>query len=286
MKAAPEEWDEAGKWLAAVQAAGMLAVFFVLIIFGVDWRFSAKPQSAALTVSLLPVPLSPPPPSPKPKVAPEPKPKPESKPEPEPQKAAPTEAEIALKKEAERKRKEKQQREAEAKKKREKEKKKKEKEKREKKEREEKEREKKEEKKKREEAAEIKKRKEEEEKRKVAEKERLAKEQRRQQEAATRAAVLNNLKDGYINRIIGSIEQYLITPPGAKGKDDLEVVVEVNLDVDGSVTGWPRVLQRSGVPEYDEEAVRAVMKASPLPMPKDPELLDEFRTLKLHISPQ
>ena len=49
----------------------------------------------------------------------------------------------------------------------------------------------------------------------------------------------------------------------------------------------PEVVESSGLPEYDMEATRAVMKAAPLPMPtKEPELMEEFKELNLYISPE
>ena len=123
-----------------------------------------------------------------------------------------------------------------------------------------------------------------EEERKRQEEARLAEEKRLADEATTNA--LANLRDLYIGRIIGRIEAYLITPPSARGINNLVVVVRVRLHSDGTLVDLPEVVESSGLPEYDVEATRAVMKAAPLPMPtKEPELMEQFKELILYISP-
>lgn len=47
----------------------------------------------------------------------------------------------------------------------------------------------------------------------------------------------------------------------------LVTVVEVDLGADGAVRGEPEIVRRSGNPWYDENVVRGVRKASPLPAP-------------------
>lgn len=257
-----EEWEEEGKWRTAVQAFFVLAFFFLAVAFGADLQFTRAPVAAASVVSLVPAPAPLAPKIEPPK--PEPEPEPASLPDPEIERAA----EIALEKERERKK-----REEEEKKRKEEEKKRKEKEEREKKKREE-----------------EKKRKEEEQKKREEEEKKRKEEERAARQAAAaaaqRAAVLDNLRSGYIGRIIGSIEPYLITPPEARGEENLLVIVAVNLAPDGTLLGFPEIAEPSGVPEYDEAALRAVLQASPLPMPKDPELIEEFQTLRLHIRPE
>lgn len=261
----PDEWEEEGKWASAAQAAFLVVLFFGAVVFGADLSFSRKPAHAAAVVSFVPAPVAP-----APKPAPKPEPAPEPAPEPEPQK--PDEHEIALKKKAEQKRKE----EEEKKKKAAEEKKRKEKERKEK-ERKEKERKEKE---KRE-------RKEREEKER---RDKLAEEQRAREKAAADAAAANAIRqgliNGYMSRIKSSIEPFLITPQEVKKVKNVVVVVEVNLNTDGSLAGIPEVGESSGFSEYDSAAVRAVLQAAPLPMPKDPDILEDFRNLRLHISPE
>ena len=94
-----------------------------------------------------------------------------------------------------------------------------------------------------------------------------------------------NLRRGYVVRIKNRIESFLVTPPGAKGVSGL-VVVDVNLDDGGNVLGFPEIAESSGISEYDESALRAVIQSSPLPVPKDPEIMKDFRSLRLRISPE
>ncbi|MEE8474670.1 MAG: TonB family protein [Myxococcota bacterium] len=49
----------------------------------------------------------------------------------------------------------------------------------------------------------------------------------------------------------------------------LQTHVAVDLDAGGGVIGEPRVVRRSGNPWYDENVVRAIQKASPLPAPPE-----------------
>ena len=124
-----------------------------------------------------------------------------------------------------------------------------------------------------------------EEERKHQEESRLAEEKRLADETATNA--LANLRDRYIRRIIRRIEPYLITPPSAKGINYLVVVVRVRLHSDGTLVDSPEVVESSGLPEYDKAAIRAIIKATPLPMPtKEPELMAKFKELNLYIRPR
>ncbi|MGI9297876.1 MAG: energy transducer TonB [Gammaproteobacteria bacterium] len=252
----PEELDEDGKWTSAAQAFFLLAFFFAAVAFGADFRF---PREIAAADAVLYV-WQPPSPEITPTPAPAPPPK------PLPQKAEPPPADIALKKKREEEKREKEERERLAEQKRLKE---------EREERERKEREK------------------EEERTRLAEQreEELARKEREKSEreaAESRAAEARTarLRDSYIGRIKSSIRPFLITPPEARGVDGLEVVVEVRLEASGELIGLPEIAESSGVPEYDEAAYRAVLKASPLPMPKEPGLLEEFRHLRLLITPQ
>ena len=136
----------------------------------------------------------------------------------------------------------------------------------------------------RQEEAQLAEEKRKEEERKREEEARLAEEKRLADETATNA--LANLRDRYIRRIIGRIEPYLITPPSAKGINYLVVVVRVRLHSDGTLVDSPEVVESSGLPEYDKAAIRAIMQATPLPMPtKEPELMAEFKELNLYIRP-
>ena len=257
-----QEPEEPGKWLTALQSFVLLVASALAIVYLGDWRFLREPQYAVMEVSLLPSPTAAPAPPPPPKKVVEKKPAPPPK---------PTAAEIALKKKLEKEAEDKKRREEEEKKRKAKEKKEQDKKRREdeKKRKEEEERKKREDEKKRREELELAQRKAD-----AAAK------------AAARASALADLRNRYVGRIKQGIERYLQTPPSARGVEDLLVVVEVRLDTDGTLLGLPKVVEPSGVPDYDEAAVRAVLKASPFDMPRDPELVDDFRTLNLSIIPQ
>ncbi|MFZ2620037.1 MAG: TonB family protein, partial [Alphaproteobacteria bacterium] len=69
-------------------------------------------------------------------------------------------------------------------------------------------------------------------------------------------------------KIKKKIEQNWLVPPGLKGMDDLSVVVEVRVGADGTVQDVD-VTQSSGQGFFDQSLLRAVRKASPLPIPAD-----------------
>ena len=236
--------------------------------------------------------------------APPPEPEPPAPPKPEPKPTpTPSEAELALKRiqvslAAEKERREEEerkQREEEEQRKAEEERKQKEEEKKKREEEERKEREREEQRKAEEErrTAEEERRKEEERKRREEEVElarRKAEELRAQADAAARAAEaarLAGLRDIYLGRIRAQIENRMDTPGALVGRTDVVVEVRVLLHSDGELKGWPKVIRSSGFPDYDEEAIRAVIQAAPLLLPADePELLREFLQLNLRIRPK
>ena len=256
-----QEPEEPGKWLTALQSFVLLVASALAIVYLGDWRFLREPQYAVMEVSLLPSPTVAPAPPPPPKKVVEKKPAPPPK---------PTAAEIALKKKLEKEAEDKKRREDEEKKRKAKEKKERDKKRREdeKKRKEEEERKKREDEKKRREELELAQRKAD-----AAAK------------AAARASALADLRNRYVGRIKQGIERYLKTPASAIGVEGLLVVVKVRLDANGAVLE-SSVVESSGVQDYDAAAVRAVLHASPFDMPHEPELLDDFRTLNLHITPQ
>ena len=258
-----QEPEEPGKWLTALQSFVLLVASALAIVYLGDWRFLREPQYAVMEVSLLPSPTVAPAPPPPPKKVVEKKPAPPPK---------PTAAEIALKKKLEKEAEDKKRREDEEKKRKAEEAKKKQKEL---------------EKKRREEELEKERQREQDEKeRKQRELELAQRQADAAAKAAARASALAGLQKSYLGRIKKVIERHLQTPPSARGEEDLLVVVEVRLDTDGTLLGLPSVLESSDLPDYDEAAVRAVLKASPFDMPREPELLEEFRILTLHITPQ
>ena len=274
----PEEWDEVGKWASAVQTFLLLAFFLVAVFLGANFRLPPKFEDAVV-VELINLP--PPSPTSESEKTP-PNPEPEKTPLLEPESQAvqtETPAEISLRREEEKRKKD----EEEARKKREEEKRRRE----EEKKREEDERKKREEEKRlaEEKKREEKERKKREEERKLAESQ--AEEDRKKREAdKAQREVLENLRESYIRRIISRIESFLTEPLEIRGLENLEVIVEIHLDTDGSLEGLPQILETSGIPEYDESVFRGILEAGTLPMPKEPELLEEFRVLTLRITPE
>ncbi len=90
--------------------------------------------------------------------------------------------------------------------------------------------------------------------------------------------------DAYRARIISQIEQHWVIPPGdANSKASCQLLV--HLAAGGKVTSV-RVLRSTGRAALDRSAKVAVMRASPLPVPKDPALFSSFKTLRLTLKPE
>ena len=66
---------------------------------------------------------------------------------------------------------------------------------------------------------------------------------------------------------------------------DLTVTLQIDLDSKGNVQSVT-VVQSSGNAAFDRQAVIAVRKSSPLPMPKDADLAKQFQVIKLPFSNQ
>jgi colicin import membrane protein len=248
------------RWLAI----GMHAAFVVLLVFGVAWqkRHSEPAAIVDLWSSLAPPKAEPPPPPrPEPKVErkpdPTPAPKPEVKPTPKP--------DIALKEKLEKERKAKE--ELEKKK-----------------------------------QAELKKKEDEAKKLKAeakkkdeaAEKDRLAKEmelKRLAQEKADltaklakeQAAAQSSLHAKYIALIQSHVKRQIVEPPNLQGNPQVEFDVVL---IPGGEVLTVKLRRTSGVPAYDAAVERAILKASPLPLPPDPAQFQQFRDLHLKVSPK
>jgi colicin import membrane protein len=294
MDATPRE-RRIARWLAG----GIHVAFVLLLVLGVTWqRQQSAPAVADLWSSLPPLrqEVPPPPPPPKAEPKPEPKPKPpEPKPEPKPPekpKAEPKppppkpevkpepKPDIALKEKLEKERKLKEQKELELKKKEEEKRKL----------AQELERRKEEEKRKQ---KELEARKLEEEKKRI-EKERLAKEAEAKRLAQERQAIADRLakeqaaaaralNDKYIALIQNHVRRHIIEPPNLQGNPQVEF--DVVLIPGGEVLSI-KLRRSSGNPAYDAAVERAIVKASPLPLPPDPGLFQQFRDLHLRIRPK
>ncbi|PIV89405.1 MAG: protein TolA [Hydrogenophilales bacterium CG17_big_fil_post_rev_8_21_14_2_50_63_12] len=92
----------------------------------------------------------------------------------------------------------------------------------------------------------------------------------RQGGASRQARLVGEFQD----RIRGKIHDYVRLPHNLVGNP--EVVFLVSLLPNGEVVRVDRV-RGSGQPAYDDEMERAILKASPLPLPHDPEVARAFR---------
>ena len=284
-------------------ATGFVSLALILLAGALIW-LGASARSAptrflvidAELVDLVPPQFqSLPAPLPKPEAVSEPEPAPPPKPTPSKAELAFKQVQVSLAADRERREEEERKKLEEEQRKAEEERKQKEEEKKKREEEERKQREREEQRKAEEErrTAEEEQRKEEERKRREEEVElarRKAEELRAQADAAARAAEverLAGLRGIYMGRIRAQIENRMDTPGALVGRTDVVVEVRVLLHSDGELKGWPKVIRSSGFPDYDEEAIRAVIQASPLLLPADePELLREFLQLNLRIRPK
>jgi colicin import membrane protein len=256
----------------------MHAAFVLLLVFGVSWQKRQSEPAAVVDLwSSLPAPRQEPLPPPKPVPPDEPKPLPrvEPKPPPKPEVKPVPKADIALKEKLEKERKLKEQHELEKKKQRDLERRKEDDAK----------------KVKEQEQAELKKK--DDETRKV-EKERLAQEaevKRAAQEnerlakqlAAQQASAQAKLIDEYKRRIQEKVQRLIVEPPGMQGnpKAEFEVVL-----LPGGEVLTAKLTRSSQNSAYDAAVERAILKASPLPLPPEPALFQQFRELHLTIRPK
>ena len=257
------------RWLAI----GMHAAFVVLLVFGVAWqkRYSEPAAIVDLWSTMAPPKAEPPRPAPRPepKVEPRPEPKVERKPEPRPVPKPEVKPEpkpdIALREKLEKERKAKEElekkKQAELKKKEDEAKKLK---------------------------AEAKKKEE------LVEKERLQKEmelKRLAQEksdleaklAKQKASAQQALNDKYIALIQNHVKRQIVEPPNLQGNPQVEFDVVL---IPGGEVLTVKLRRSSGAPAYDAAVERAILKASPLPLPPDPTLFQQFRDLHLKIRPR
>jgi colicin import membrane protein len=100
-----------------------------------------------------------------------------------------------------------------------------------------------------------------------------------QQQAAARA----QLVDEHKRLIAEHIKRFIIEPPSLQGNPEVELHVTVL--VTGTVFEV-KTRRASGQALWDSAVQRAVEKASPLPLPRDPALMREFRELNLKFRPK
>jgi colicin import membrane protein len=103
-----------------------------------------------------------------------------------------------------------------------------------------------------------------------------------QADAARKAASARaNALAEYIALIRARVRQGWILPQGLQGNP--EAVFLVTQIPSGDVI-TVKLLKSSGIPAYDQAVERAILKSSPLPLPRDPSLFE--RELKLTFRPQ
>lgn len=97
---------------------------------------------------------------------------------------------------------------------------------------------------------------------------------RAMQEQAARAERRDRLVDDFKRRIQAKIQAYVRLPQRISGNP--EAVFQVTLFANGEVRNVTLV-KSSGQPAYDVEVERAILKASPLPLPNEKEAAAVFR---------
>jgi colicin import membrane protein len=131
--------------------------------------------------------------------------------------------------------------------------------------------------------AEAEQKRKQEEARKKAEQElqaRLAAEQAR--EAAQRQSAMQRMVDEYVLYIQEKVQRSWIRPPSSGS--ELSCTVEVRLIPSGEVID-AQIVRSSGNPAFDRSVEAAVFKASPLPVPPDPDVMEQFRSLRFEFKP-
>lgn len=101
--------------------------------------------------------------------------------------------------------------------------------------------------------------------------------------AQAKAAQQRGMIDRYKAGILRAIGQEWVVPGSAN--KNLSCVYRIQL-APGGVVVSVKLLRSSGNPALDRSARVAIFKASPLPVPKDPALFDNFRELRLTVSPK
>ena len=94
---------------------------------------------------------------------------------------------------------------------------------------------------------------------------------------------LNGIVDKYKALIISAIGQQWLVPSGVD--PSLSCIYEIQL-APGGVVLSVTLVKSSGNSALDQSAQTAIYKASPLPVPTDPTAFDNFRDLRLTVSPK
>lgn len=109
---------------------------------------------------------------------------------------------------------------------------------------------------------------------------RLAAEQERL--SAQRQSAMQRMINEYVLYIKEKVQRSWIRPPSSG--TELSCTVEVRLIPSGEVID-AKIVRSSGNAPFDRSVETAVFKASPLPVPPDPEVMEQFRTLRFEFKP-
>ncbi len=115
-----------------------------------------------------------------------------------------------------------------------------------------------------------------------AREEALRRQLRAEADARARQQALDAALEQYTPAIQRRVEQAWLRPAGAP--PGLTCMLQVRLGKGGSVLG-AQVGRSSGNAAFDRSAQQAVIKASPLPLPSDPEIAAGFRNLSFRFQP-
>lgn len=110
--------------------------------------------------------------------------------------------------------------------------------------------------------------------------ERLAAEQERLR--AQRDSAMQRMIDEYGLYIKEKVQRSWIRPSGSSAS--LSCVINVRLIPGGEVVDV-KIVRSSGNAAFDRSVEAAVFKASPLPVPKDPEVMEKFRSITFEFNP-
>ena len=102
------------------------------------------------------------------------------------------------------------------------------------------------------------------------------------EQQAERQAQSDRVVNQYVEIIKQKVTRNWLQPAGSR--EGMSCTVAVNLMPGGDVLN-ARVINSSGDPIFDRSVESAVLKASPLPLPPDAALFDQFRELKFVFNP-
>lgn len=100
--------------------------------------------------------------------------------------------------------------------------------------------------------------------------------------ASKQSAEQAQMRAAYREKIIAKVRGKIILPDGLQGNPSAEI--DVTVLPTGEVVNV-KLVKPSGQPAYDDAVERAILKASPLPLPPNAALAQQFRDLNLKFTP-